>query len=495
MDHETSTNSIFVFIFGFTFGILVLSFISTSLWIGVLIILVGSTVLIVEKVRNEKINKEVLFLSLILISFGLGALRYSIKDSHEPLMPGSTGIVVSEPEQKENSTSFVLLSDNGEKVLVNTGLYSLVQYGDRVSVNGKLQKPGVIDDGTGRPFDYSKYLSKDDIYFIISFAEVEIISQGHGNFIKHALFGLKHSFIGKVREILAEPESSLLSGLIVAGKGAMPKNILEEFRRAGVIHIVVLSGYNITIIAEFMRKIFENIFIFSRIGVSPQLAAGTSIFGILLFVLMTGAEATVVRAALMVLVVIAAKMFGRGYSAPRALIAAAFFMVLHNPKILVFDPSFQLSFLAMSGLIFLSPLVEKHLKWLSDKWGARTMLTTTIATQIAVLPLLVYSMGEISLVSLPANILILLIIPFTMLTGFVATLIVYVNSILALPLAYVAHLLLAWILGVSRVLGNLSFASITVPPLSWWLIAMVYLAMIIFVGRRRSSPQHSASSS
>jgi len=501
MGQKTNTNNlpraqsrgVFVFIFGFVFGVLVSSFVHIDWIVSVFTLFVGLVVLVVEKIRNEEIGKEVLFLSLILISFGLGALRYSLKDSHRAITPSSVGVVINEPEQKENSTSFVLLSDNGEKVLVNTDLYSPVEYGDEVEVDGKLQIPGVIGDGTGRPFDYAKYLAKDDIYFTMSFAKVVVISQGHGNFIKQLLFNLKNSFIGKVRETFAEPESSLLSGLIVAGKGAMPKDILEEFRRAGVIHIVVLSGYNITIIADFMRKIFENILLWSRMGANPRIAAGASILGIILFVLMTGAEATVVRAAIMVLVVIAAKMFGRTYSAPRTLALAAFLMIVHNPKILVFDPSFQLSFLATSGLVFLSPLVERHLRWLSDKWGVRTMLATTIATQITVLPFLIYSMGNVSLVSLPANILILLTIPFTMLIGFVATIVAYISSILSLPLAYIAHLLLAWILGVSHYLGNLSFASITTPPLSWWLIALVYIVMIIFVRRLINSPPHSAS--
>ncbi|MDZ4205862.1 MAG: ComEC/Rec2 family competence protein, partial [Patescibacteria group bacterium] len=439
----------------------------------------------------KRVIKEVLFLSLAFLSFGLGALRYSIKDFHEPLVPLSTGIVVSEPEQRENTTRFVLLANNGEKVLVNTDLYSPVQYGDRVEVNGKLQEPGIIDDEDGgRPFDYGKYLSKDDIYYILNFTEVEVLSGDHGNPIKLALFKIKRSFIRKTKEILAEPYASLLSGLIVSGKGAMPKGILEEFRRAGIIHIVVLSGYNITIIAEFMRKMLENFFLVARIRVTSRLVAGASILGIILFVLMTGAEATVVRAALMVIVVIAAKMFGRAYSAPRALLVAAFLMILHNPKILVSDPSFQLSFLATCALIYIVPIVEKYLEVVPEKWGLRMTVATTLATQMTVLPLLIYSMGNFSLVSFPANILALFIIPATMLVGFIATLIAYTSSTLALPFSYVAHILLAWILGVSSVFGNLSFASVTVPPVSIWLVVLIYLSTIILV--RRSQPRRTA---
>jgi len=277
---------------------------------------------------------------------------------------------------------------------------------------------------------------------------------------------------------LTEPYAGLLSGLIVSGKEAMPKDMLEEFRRAGVIHIVVLSGFNLTVIAAFMKIIFRSV--------------RFSVVGIILFVIMTGAQATVVRAAIMVLTVILAKRLGRNFSAPRALLVAAFLMLLHNPKILVFDPSFQLSFLATCGLIFVTPIVEKYLSRVPEKWGLRTTTATTLATQMTVLPLLIYSIGDFSLVSLPANILILFVIPATMLVGFIAAVIAYVSTILALPFTYMAYLLLAWILGVSHYLGNLSFASIALPPVSWWLVVLVYFAIIIFVRRSQNSVQHSA---
>lgn len=470
MDQETNTVSIFISIFSFILGVFVSSFIFIPPLSSVLIIIIGLAILVADKIKNKKIIKEVLFLSLIFLSFGFGALRYSVKDFHEPLIPASQGIVISEPEQRENTTRFVLRTDNGEKVLVSTDLYSPVQYGDQVRTEGKLEKPGIIDDGTGRPFDYARYLSKDNIYYTLSFAQIEVLSSGNGNPLKHVLFKIKSSFVGRTKQILSEPYSSLLSGLIVSGKEAMPKNILEEFRRAGVIHIVVLSGYNITIIAEFIRVIFRS--------------AKLSVVGIILFVIMTGAEATVVRAALMVLTVILAKVFHRKFSAPRALLVAAFLMLLHDPKILVFDPSFQLSFLATCGLIFVTPIFERYLsRVVSTKWGFRTILSTTLSTQVTVLPFLVYSMGDVSLVSLPANILILSIIPATMLVGFIATIVAYASSVLALPFSYVAHVLLAWILGVSHYLGSLPFASITAPPVPWWLVVLIYLVIVIFVRR------------
>jgi len=157
--------------------------------------------------------------------------------------------------------------------------------------------------------------------------------------------------------------------------------------------------------------------------------------------------------------VIMAKSFHRPYSAPRALLSAGFLMVLHNPKILVFDASFQLSFLATCGLIYVVPKVAKHLQWITERFKAREIMATTIGTQITVLPLLIYLTREVSIVSLPANILVLFFIPHVMFAGFFATLIAYVSPILALPLTYLAHLILSWILFIGHFLGNLPFAT------------------------------------
>ena len=167
-------------------------------------------------------------------------------------------------------------------------------------------------------------------------------------------------------------------------------------------------------------------------------------------------------------------------------------MILENPKILVFDMSFQLSFLATLALIYVSPVVGRYLHRVPEKWGLRTVLATTIATQTMVLPYLIYTMGDFSLVALLANVLILLIIPVTMLAGFLASLVAYVSSILALPFSYVAHLLLAWILGVSNYLGNLSFSIIKVSVFPFWITLLMYLGLFILWKRLQNSSQHSA---
>jgi competence protein ComEC len=489
LDYFFKQRLVLVFIFGFVGGVVLSSFVFIRpLW-SLYFIFLALSALLAERIWHKRIDATALGVLIAVVAISAGSLRYEIKDFYVPdyaleARVGTkveiVGMVVREPELRENTTR-VLVKSESTKVLASADLYANIKYGDTVKVSGKLGKPGKIDDGSGRPFDYAAYLSKDDIYYTLSFAEVEVLSSGSGNRVKRVLFGVKRSFVERVKSILPEPEASLLAGLIVSGKEAMPKEILEEFRRSGVVHIVVLSGYNVAIIAEAMRKSLEKTLLGTRLPFGPKLSAGASIIGILLFVLMTGAEATVVRAALMVLVVIAAKLFGRNYSAPRALIGAAFLMVLHNPKILIYDPSFQLSFLATSALIYVVPIVERYLSKVPERWGIRGVLATTLSTQTVVLPYLIYAMGEVSLVALPANMLILLIIPLTMLAGFASAGLSYLNLLLAMPLAYVAHVLLAWILGVSSVFGNLSYASVAIKSFPSWALILSYLLMIFLV--------------
>lgn len=479
--------AILISIFSFVLGIFVSSFVFVLPILSLLLVLIGAAIAAGEKIYRTQISTPVLALSLAMVFFSFGSLRYSVKDFHELQIPTNEGVVVSEPESRDNATRFILRSDNGEKALVSTDLYSAVQYGDRVSLKGRLERPEAFDG-----FDYPKYLSKDDIFWIMNFAQVEILSSRHGHPLKSNLLKLKSSFLNKIRETFVEPYASLLSGLLLAGKDAMPKNILEEFRRAGIVHIVVLSGYNITIIADFLRRIFQNAFLWFRIG-GPRIADVFSIAGIILFVFMTGAEATVVRASLMVLTVIAARMLGRRYSPSRALVLAGFAMLLHNPKILVFDPSFQLSFLATLGLMYFVPIVEQKFGFITRKLDLRGIVATTIGTQAAVLPLLIYSTGDFSLVSLPANVVALTVVPYAMLTGFLTTAIAYINVFLALPLAYVAQLLLWWIIKAGEFFANMKFASIAIPSIPFWLVASAYVAMLILVWRIRNSFRRSAS--
>lgn len=479
---------IFVLLWGFVGGVFLASFVHMVPLVSILIIFLGMMVLLVEKIDKRAMSTEVMLVALALIALGCGTLRYAVKDFHSSDLPSQQGIVADEPEHRDTDTRFTYLADNGARALVSTDMYSHVAYGDRVQISCKFEVPGVITDDTGS-FDYGAYLAREDIYSTCNFAKVDIISSGRGNPLKSFLFSIKNAFTSKMKAILPEPESSLLAGLTVAGKQALPSAVQNDFKNAGVVHIVVLSGYNITIIAEFFLIILGFLSLRRRVAASA--------FGIMLFVLMTGASATIVRAAIMAVIVLLGKVLHREYSVPRGLLLAGALMLLFNPKLLVFDPSFQLTFLAMLALIYAEPIVRRwmakvQVPTLGREGKSRSLapwltslLATTLATQLVVLPYLLYNNGSVSLVALVSNVLILVFVPLTMLIGFVATTLAFVSPYLALAFTLMSHVLLAWILGVAHILGNLSWASIQISHFNVWLTLLSYAVFVTIAWRSR----------
>jgi len=171
----------------------------------------------------------------------------------------------------------------------------------------------------------------------------------------------------------------------------------------------------------------------------------------------------------MAVIALIATFFYRTYNAQRALFLAAFLMVLFEPRTLMFDPSFQLSFLSTIGLMYLSPMIERRLMWCSKI--LRAILVATLSTQLFVLPYLLFTMGDISLVSVFTNLAILPAIPLTMLFGFVATMSPFPFSILPTS---IAHAFLAYIFMVVRFFSDLPLSTVSVPYFPGWLVILWY---------------------
>ncbi len=173
-----------------------------------------------------------------------------------------------------------------------------------------------------------------------------------------------------------------------------------------------------------------------------------------------------------------ARATGRNYDVARALILALFFMILINPFLLVYDVSFQLSFIATVAVIFLAPRIEKYFTWVTKRFQLRDITTVTCAAYILVLPFILYKMGNLSVVALPANFLILPFIPFTMLLGFLTGFVGLLSYILAVPLGFISYLFLHYELAVINFFSNIPFASFTIPDFPFILTILIYLYFI-----------------
>ncbi len=498
----------FLSIFGFVLGIFICSFVNLGITFSIFLLFISIILFFFNKfLVHDFSSKEKIFLIFIfLISLSLGILRYEIKDN--VVLDGNlekvvgnkvilTGVVLDEPKvtQKQAvltvdfknifySSSSIAVDGRG---LVSTDLYPEVKYGDLIKIYGKLEKPENFTDtpsqiksqSDGARFDYISYLGKDNIFYKIDFVKTETISSGHGNIIKSFLFKLKNSFVKNIDQTINAPESSLMSGILLGAKNSIDQKIQDDFRKAGLSHVVALSGYNITIVADGIMK---------TLGFLPRnVGFSFGVLGIILFVLMSGASSTAVRASVMALIVILAQVTHRNYQAGRALIVAGVIMILFNPKILVFDISFQLSFLATVAIIYVAPILKNKFTFITERFALRDTISSSIAAQILVLPLILYKMGLLSLVALPANILVLAFVPVTMFFGFVTGMIGFIWLPLSLPFAWVSWFLLAYIIKLSGFFAGLPFASLEISWFSSGIMIVSYIfitSWIIFEHKR-----------
>lgn len=465
--------------FGFLFGVLLRSFGSIDLYIAVLLSVISIAIFLFFLMSK---NNWGIIASLFILTFSLGIWRFGVADVPNPEIFESklnqkavfSGEIADEPNIKENSQQLVVLLVPQAKVLLSAGLEGNYEYGDKIKFEGMLKKPQNFITDTGKVFDYINYLRKDGILYVMAYPEIEIVSRGHGNPLQRALFLVKEKFLEKINFAIKSPENLLMGGLILGERSAFSRELRQDFVDTGTIHIVALSGYNVTIVADWFMKLFAFL--------PRNLAFGAGIFSIFLFVLMTGANSTAVRAGIMAALALFARATGRNYEAGRGLILAALVMILWNPFLLAFDVSFQLSFMATVAVIFLAPKIEKYFLWVTKNFGLREIVSVTVAAYIFVLPFILYKMGNFSLVALPANILVLPAVPPTMFFGFLSGLFGIIWRGFALPFGIIAYLLLYYELGVIRFLADFPLASFSVPyfPLTLTLFIYAYFVYLLF---------------
>lgn len=384
------------------------------------------------------------------------------------------GKVSEDPDIRlKNKHLNIKLKDQDVNILVFVGRDVEVSYGDEVKVKGILEEPENFTTDVGKEFNYKRYLANKDIYYLIKNAEIEVISNGNGSQVKAWLYQLRASFMQNINSVIPMPESDLANGLILGARGGFDTDTKQEFIDTGTIHIIALSGYNVSIVANNVMKFFGLIF-------STTISIILGFIVIILFIIMTGASATAVRAGVMASIMLLGRMTDRRYVAGRALIVAGLLMVSYDPRTIV-DMSFQLSFIATGGVLFLTPKVLKWFNFLPLRFGIREMVASTVAATISVLPILLYLTGVLSLVSLPANFLILLLIPTAMLFIFITGMAGFISPLLSIMIGYITYLILLYILNIIHFFGSLSFASISIQSFPLVITIAIYIYIFWWV--------------
>lgn len=347
-----------------------------------------------------------------------------------------------------------------------------ISYGDKISISGVLERPESFITETEREFDYPGYLALHDIFGIINVYDVEVLARHQGSRFLEALYSVKKFFVATITEIFPLPESGLFAGIIIGEKSLLPKENLADFQMAGLTHMIVLSGYNITIIALFMMTMF------AWFGFGYRAKRVGAIVAIPVFIIMTGMGSSSVRAGIMSVIVFLLQITTRPAQSFRVIILTLTAMVLVNPRALLSDPSLHLSFLAFVGLVYVAPILAKKCENLPELFGMRDLATETLGVQIFVLPYILWMNGTVSLLLFLANLITVPIVPLVMGSGFIATLFGMIWHPLGAIIAVPAKLALSYIIFVAHKVAEVSALTFTIPPFGVLWMVLVYVAIV-----------------
>lgn len=306
---------------------------------------------------------------------------------------------------KGRISSEPLLQDNNQKFNVSgfdivTKSYPKYEYGQKVVIIGRLQR---------------RLINKWYSQFRLMYPNINVVETDSAKTISYRLIEkisrLRQGIESRYNRLLPEPEASLLSGIVLGSKRGLPQDFYLALQKTGTLHIVVASGYNVTIIIATLVAYLAGL-------LKRGWAIAIAMAAVGIYTIMAGAEPAIVRAAIMGSLTFFGQILGRKTEGMRLLLAAVMLMIAVNPSI-VFDVGFQLSAAATFGLMFLGPRLEPIL---GRVWLIGKDLTETTAAQIMVWPIIIFYFGRMSPYSILVNSLILWLVPIIMSLGVILAL-------------------------------------------------------------------------
>jgi competence protein ComEC len=330
-----------------------------------------------------------------------------------------------------------------DRVLVQVPEFSEPPVGAVVGLKCGLKRPEPFDG-----FRYDKFLAAKHIRATCrTYGPLEVVSEGVVEPVRAVVAGIHGVVRGRINQVLPEPQATLLAGLLMGDDDFSPV-WSARFRTVGVSHIVAASGSNIALVAQLsMTGLFS-------LGILRQRAFVCVLVMIFGFVLLAGGESAVTRAAVMAALTLMARDLGRATSIRNIFLLTVTILILESPLRLRYDPGFQLSALATLGLLILAKPISTHLGFLPERFAIREAVSTTLAATVATLPITIWSFGQLSLVSVLANGLILPLLPLAMGLGVVSL----IHPWFAMP----ARMVLDVILALVTTLADLPYASVEV---------------------------------
>jgi competence protein ComEC len=434
------------------------------------------------------LNRHLALLAgLCLIAALIGAARGAMVATVE-LPPGLagqslavSGTVDDDPVDRRGARRLTVRLDHvltrageiGSDLRIEVAVYGAtpVHYGDLVLLTGELQSPPRFDQ-----FDYRAYLAEQGIAGVMPSARLVRVTSHPGDPVHTLLFGLRHAVIDAIDRALPEPQAALLLGVVFGNRAALPRPLEQQMIASGLIHIVVISGLKVSLLARIVQQAIGRL--------APRPAPLIAVGAMAAYALLAGASAAALRAAAMgVLVVIAGRL--RRDSHVFVSLALTGAIMLGLKPALAHDVSFQLSFAGTAGIAAMTDGIAARLGWMPPI--LRDPFAATMAAEAATWPLMLANFHQLSVVAPAANALVLPLLPAIMVLGGAGALLTAVlapvawaplqsvTAIVSWPLIQAAGAIAGWFRLVVETAGSLPLAAVNVPyfPPRWLAAAAI----------------------
>jgi len=486
------------FSLAFLGGIVLGKLVSLSLWVWLGLALTFIIPAILSRIFSLSTFHFLLrpFSFILLTALFLGAARYQYSvpkfdafhiafynDREYDLL--ITGTLAEPPDYRDNYTNLrveVQAVDTGDGDLPASGLILVrasnnreFEYGERIRLRGKLKTPPTNED-----FSYRDYLAAKNIHSYMTSAEITVLPGNGGNPISRALYAFKEKSYNNIYRLFPDPESSLLAGILLGVDTGLTQELQQAFKNTGTAHIIAISGFNISIIAGIFFMLFSRF-------LGDKRGTVVAILGIVLYTFIVGADAAVVRAAVMGSLALWARQLGRRQTALNTLLAVALLMCLWNPLYL-WDVGFQLSFFATLGLIlyatpfseFANRIITKYFPTSTAERAAELFsefVLLTLAAQLTTIPIMAYHFQRISLVSFIANPFILPAQPAVMIIGGLAVLLSLVWFPGGTIVSWIAWPFVVYTIRIVELFDRIPNGTIFLGDFSIWFVILFYAAL------------------
>lgn len=416
-------------------------------------------------------------LTLTLTMFA-GVYRLSLIDPPVPRYGTGErqGVVRSVDTRLDKTIYTVREKERNAKVQVHTTTGGLLP-GDRVTFEGNLQKPQAFLTDSGRMFDYEGYLASRGVSGVMFRGEIEL-EKAYDLSVEGVVWISLIRFATNIRFFIADtlgnfitfPVDGIISGMLVGYQGGIPEGVSDTFRNTGLLHMLVLSGYNITMLGAGIGVLFKR---------APLMVKNIAIaIGILLLVLVSGAGVSAIRAGVMGGIGILATSSRNNYDAFRALLVSFVLFFIVSPLSILYDPGLHLSFLATFFLIALLPKIVRFFWWVPNIWngGLREYIALTSGIALFMVPYLLYFSGVFPYVTPLANALVGPLVPLFMLGGLFVVFLSPI-SVIADAVGTVVSFAGQWVLKGMSFLETLPIYQH--PPFSWWVLVVIYGSIVL----------------